>query len=173
MIPLKVNAILEVLGRPAQNVTDALKIIVDKMKAEKELKVISHKIHEPVAVKDAENLFTSFVEVELELPSINHLFSFLFVYMPANIEISYPENLNLSNQDLNQMTNQLMHRMHQYDAIAKNALSEKDFVMKKLYEVAPHLFKQNTEQPQQTQPIEQSKETKKESKKVKSKKKKR
>ncbi len=170
MEPLTVHAILEVLGRPAENVTDALKIIVDKMKAEKELKLISHKIHEPVPVKDSDNLFTSFVEVELELPSLNHLFSFLFVYMPANIEISYPENLTLSNQDLNQMTNQLMHRMHQYDAIAKNALSEKDFVMKKLYEVAPHLFKKKDEQVQPTQEVNSNK---KESKKVKSKKKKR
>lgn len=161
MEALKVHTILEVLGRPAQNVTDALKIIVDKMMAEKELKVISHKIHEPVPVKDSQDLFTSFVEVELELPSLNHLFSFLFVYMPANIEISYPEKVSISNQDLNQMTNQLMHRMHQYDAIAKNALSEKDFLMKKLYEVAPHLFKQNPNQ----QPI-QNQESKKEEKKI-------
>ncbi|MEK6890275.1 MAG: hypothetical protein AABW82_03395 [Nanoarchaeota archaeon] len=169
MEALKVHTILEVLGRPAENVTDALKIIVDKMKAEKELKVVSYNIHEPVPVKDSQDLFTSFVEVELELPSLNHLFSFLFVYMPANIEISYPEKINISNQDLNQMTNQLMHRMHQYDAIAKNALSEKDFLMKKLYEVAPHLFKQN---PNTNQVIDQSKEQKKESKKPKSKKKK-
>lgn len=160
---LTVHAILEVLGRPAENVTNALKIIVDKMKVEKELKLISSKIHEPVAVKDSKDLFTSFVEVEVQLPSLNHLYSFLFVYMPANIEVSYPENITISNQDLNQMTNQLMLRIHQYDAIAKNALSEKEFVTRKLYEVAPHLFKQKESQPL---------EVKKGNKKAKSKKKK-
>jgi 7,8-dihydro-6-hydroxymethylpterin-pyrophosphokinase len=169
MTSIKVNAILEVLGRPAENVTEALKIIVDRMKNEKELKLISNRIHEPVAVKDSDNLFTSFMEVELELPSLNHLFSFLFVYMPANIEIIHPENLSISNHDLNLMTNQLMQRIHQYDAIAKNALSEKDFVMKKLYEVAPHLFKQKEEQ---SQPAPSVNSNKKDNRKVKSKKKK-
>lgn len=158
---LTVHAILEVLGRPASNVTDALKIIVDKMKGEKELKLISSKIHEPVAVKDSKDLFTSFVEVEVQLPSLNHLYSFLFVYMPANIEVSYPETITISNQDLNQMTNQLMLRMHQYDAIAKNALSEKEFVTRKLFEVAPHLFKKQEVTVSPTDEFKEKKDNKK------------
>ena len=92
MEKISVHAILEVLGRPAQNVLDALNSLIEKMKAEKELTVISSTVHEPVQVKDTKDLFTSFAEVDLEFPSLHHLFGFLFVYMPSNVEISYPEN---------------------------------------------------------------------------------
>jgi len=162
MTALIVRTILEVLGRPAENVTEALQMIVDKLKAEKELKLISSKIHDPVPAKGSKDLFTSFVELEVELPSVAHLFSFLFVYMPANIEITYPEKITLGNSDLSQLTNQLMHRLHQYDAISKNALNEREFAMKKLFEVAPHLFKKVE---QQAQKEEKPAKTKKKSKK--------
>lgn len=141
MEPLQVHFIIEILGRPADNVTQALNLITEKLKTEEGVSVMSVTVHEPKLAKDSKDLYTSFAEIDLEVKSMHVLLGLLFSYMPANIEISYPEQITLSNQDLNNFANQLMHRLHQYDAITKKALLEKDFLTRKLYEIAPQLFK--------------------------------
>lgn len=147
--------ILEILGRPANNVTEALQLLIEKMGKEQEVKVVSSKVHQPVEVKEAKDLFTAFAEVEIELKSMPTMFHILFTYMPSNVEIIKPEKVSLSNSDFNQSANYLMHRLHQYDSIAKKLLGEKDFLAKKLFEVAPQLFKVNPSQTQKSNEVKQ------------------
>ena len=77
----------------------------------------------------------------VELDSVGHYFQVLFAYMPSNIEIISPASIELSNYDLNQIGNILAQRLHNYDAVAKNAIAERDILLEKLREIAPHLFK--------------------------------
>ena len=86
--------------------------------------------------------FTSFAELELEFESLNLLFGSIFAYMPANVEIIKPEKLTLTNTDLSDLTGKLTGRLHDYDAITKKAMTEREMLVHKLKEVAPHLFKQ-------------------------------
>lgn len=167
----KINAIvtLEVLGRPAKNVTDSLKSITERIGAEKGVKILNKTIHPPKAIPESKDLFTSFAEVEMEFDSLHNYFGVVFAYLPSHIELIYPETIPLGNFDLNALANQIIQRLHSYDAIAKKMIFEKDALQNKLMEVAPHLFKQ-PEQPQQPQqkspPIKKSK-VKKSSKKKK------
>lgn len=163
---IQARLILEILGRPPEHIVQGMKMLIDKMRQEKGVKIGHFKIHEPTKVKDAQDLYTSFAEVEIEADSIHSLFLVAFNYMPANIEIIYPENIELNNGDFNQAINQLVQRLHNYDAVTKNVLAERDFLAQKLKEYAPHLFKQ----PEQAQPVvsEVKKEKKTEKKKIKS-----
>jgi len=146
MAKLQANIILEILGRPQEHVTEALNGIVAKLGTEKGVKILDKTCHEPLPVQDSKDLFTSFAEVMLELDSLENYLLVLFGYMPANIELIAPEKITLSNIDLNDLGNKLVQRLHNYDAITKKVLVEHDIVLKKLQEVAPHLFQQPQQQ---------------------------
>lgn len=140
MEPLQIQLILEILGRPTENVKQALSSIVTKLGNEQHVKILEHTFHEPVPVKDAENLYTAFADITLEISSLEAYFSVLFVYMPSHVELLYPEHITLTNTELNAFANSIMQRMHQYDAVVKNALIERDIFLRKVQELAPQVF---------------------------------
>lgn len=165
---IQIRAILEILGRPPEHIVEGLKMLIDKMKQEKGVKVQHFNIHEPKKLKESEELYTTFADIELEVDSIHTIFSLVFSYMPANIEIIYPEKVELTNVDVNHAMNQLAQRLHNYDAITKRVLQERDGVLAKLREVAPNLFKKEE---QKAGPLAKKvKEEKKSKKKAKKKK---
>lgn len=140
MEPLQIQLILEILGRPAENVKQALASIVTKLSNEQQVKILEHTFHEPVPVKDAVNLYTAFADITLEIRSLDAYFNVLFMYLPSHVELLYPEQIILTNAELNAFANSIMQRMHQYDAVVKNALVERDIFLKKVQELAPHVF---------------------------------
>jgi hypothetical protein len=140
MEKLQISIVLEIMGRPANHLKEALTTLVDRLGSEKGVRIISREHHEPLPMKDTKDLFTSFAEISLEADSIIDYIGILFAYLPSHIEITHPEKIPLSNIDLNDIGNKLAQRLHDYDAITKKALYEKDFLTKKLQEVAPHLF---------------------------------
>ena len=145
MNKLQTNVILEILGRPAEHIIEALNSIVTRLGSEAGIKILEKKIHDPIKVKDSKDLFTTFVDLTLELDSLSNYFTVIFAYMPANIELIHPENITLENIDFNEFGNKIIARLHEYDAIAKKALYENKILTENLREVAPHLFKQNNQ----------------------------
>ena len=143
---IKARMILEVLGRPKENVESAIKALIDKISAEKGIKIEGQTIHEIIPVKDAKNLFTTFAELSVEFASLPDYFNIMFAYMPSNIEIISPSEMKLKNADMNFIGNRLIQRLHDYDAIVKKTLMDKEIYARKLYEVAPHLFKKPEQQ---------------------------
>ncbi|MEK6928907.1 MAG: hypothetical protein AABW65_03050 [Nanoarchaeota archaeon] len=134
MDKLQARLILEILGRPANHIKEALNELTKKLASEPGVKVIEKIIHEPVLVKDAKNLYTAFVEISLEFDSLSNYFGIIFAYMPSNIELFYPEKISLSNEELNQFGNKILQRLHDYDAITKNILTQKNILESKLRE---------------------------------------
>jgi len=141
MEKITASLMIEVMGKPAQHVTDALQSLVTRIGSDKGVKVINKIYHEPKPVEGSKTLFTAFTEIEVEFDTLANYFMVLFVYMPSHVEIIRPERLDLINADVNELSNALVQRLHAYDAVTKNAVMEKDLLMKKLKEVAPHLFK--------------------------------
>ncbi len=138
---IQVNLVLEILGRPKEHLKESLNTLVVRLGAEKGVKILSKEYHEPVEVEQNKNLFTAFAEVSIECESIQTFFGMVFGYMPAHIELVSPENIELSNSDLNGLANNILQRLHNYDAVTKNSMVERDIALRKLYEIAPHLFK--------------------------------
>jgi hypothetical protein len=139
MEKIQVNMVFEILGRPKDNVENAMKSVIGQMSSDKGVKLIEKKIHEAVPLEKSD-LFTTFSEVFLEFDSIENLLQIVFKYMPSNIEIIKPEKIILKNNEFNSIVNTLTQKMHKYDAIVKNTLMQRDMLARKLKEVAPHLF---------------------------------
>lgn len=161
--------ILEILGRPKETIEGALKAVVEKLSKEKGVSITNTSYHETVPVENAKDLFTTFVEVELTFDSIEIYYYILFAYMPSHVEIADPAKIELSLQHLNEFGNQLLQKLHAYDSIVKQSINEKNYLTKKLFEVAPHLFRKE-EIPSKVE--QKDKEEVKEPKKVKEKSKK-
>ncbi|MBI2452568.1 hypothetical protein HYV50_05865 [Candidatus Pacearchaeota archaeon] len=143
--------VLEILGRPAEHIKNALEMLATNLAAERGVKIINKKIHTPVPVKDSKDLFTTFAEIEVSFESLENYLRVIFAYMPSHIEIIHPEKISLSNYDLNDLGGLLVQRLHALDNVAKNTMAERDILMQKLKEVAPHLFQQIQQEKQQLQ----------------------
>jgi hypothetical protein len=126
--------VLEVIGRPEEFLIETLNDLVKKIGEEKGVVVKGVKINPPILMKDQKEFFTSFAEIELETENILYLAILMFKYMPAYIEIISPQNMLLSNNDLNDILNELTRRMHGYDEIVRIMQTEKVILEKKLRE---------------------------------------
>ena len=146
MEKLRVNIVIEILGRPPEHVKESLNTLLERLGSEKGVAIIEKNQHEPIPKENSKDFFTTFAELTLELESIRDYLGVLFAYMPSHIEIVQPEKINFTNTDFNDLGNKLAQRLHDYDAITKKALFEKDFLTKKLQEVAPELFNQEPKQ---------------------------
>jgi len=167
MDKIHASLVIEILGRPAKHVSEAMDTIITRMGSEKGIEILTKEIHEPAPVEKSKDLFTTFAEIEVELDSLSNYFGILFAYMPSHIEIIRPEKYNIMNSELNDLGNNLVQRLHNYDAVTKKALSDVQILTQKLQEVAPHLFKQEETQTPQKETKKKEKPKKKSKKKSK------
>jgi len=127
--------VLEIIGRPPEYLIENLNGIIKKIGEEKGVCIKNTKINPPVLMKDQKDFFTSFAEIELETENVLYLAILMFKYMPAYIEIISPQNVSLTNSDLNDVFNELTRRLHGYDEIVRIVQAEKIILEKKLREV--------------------------------------
>src|SRR3989338_4929552 len=133
----KVNAILitEVIGKPAEHLKETLQDITKKISEEKGVKIVNKKVNNPVEMKEHEGFFTSFAEIEVSVDEILYLVMLTFKYMPAHIDIIHPEKISTTNNDFNDILNEITRRLHGYDEIARILQTEKIILENKLREV--------------------------------------
>ena len=156
MEKISASLILEILGRPKENVSAALQTVMEKLSQEKGVKILNKTLHEPMPVEKSD-LFTSFAEVDVELDSIMAYLVVIFGHMPSNIQITEPEKITFNNIELNEIGNAIVQRLHHYDAVAKNVVVERNMYAKKLREVAPYLFKKPEAQAKEEKQIKNAK----------------
>ncbi len=118
---IRVLLIFEILGRPPEHIKKSLEDFVDTLGNQKGVELVSKTIHEPKPVeeKDAKDLFTTFAEAEVILDNTNLLFSIVLNMLPSTIEIIQPEELKLSNFELNSVLSELTVKLHKYDEVVK------------------------------------------------------
>jgi len=135
----KVRAILiiEIAGRPAEVVSEALKQHSGKLKNVKGVKVFSEKFSEPKRLESEQEFYTAFSEIEIETESFAKLIELIFEFMPSSVEIFEPAEVLFNAQEATIFANNLASRLHRYDEIAKiakirvNQLAEKFQEMQK------------------------------------------
>ena len=94
---IRAMMILEVIGKPPEHLTETLEDLGRKIGEEKDVEVIEKKINEPKQMKEAEDFYSSFAEIEVEVNNVLLLAMLMFKYMPAHIEVISPEKITLSN----------------------------------------------------------------------------
>jgi len=137
---IQVQFVIEILGRPPEHIEEALKTVALKIDAEPGVNVLEKAFNEPKLVEGSNDMYTAFAEVVLEVDKMGTLFHLLFTYMPAHVEVITPERSEMSNAEINDLANRIMQRLHDYDALAKKFMNDRQILLKQLYEHAPQLF---------------------------------
>ena len=113
-----VRAIIEIAGKPKDYVEKTMKLVVDKLKQEKGIKIKHSKTH---GAEQHEDIFSTFADVELEIQDFDTLLFFCFEYTPSSIEFLEPEEVHMDLIKLTEIFNDLLGRLHQTDMKLKNA----------------------------------------------------
>jgi hypothetical protein len=129
---IRAAIILEVVGKPPEHLKTTLEDLIKQIDEHEGVKVVEKRIHEPVTIKERDDFFTTFADVELEVDHIEKLVGIMFKFMPANVEIIYPEVVALTNSSWTEFLSELTRRLHGYDEVARILTVEKDVLEKKL-----------------------------------------
>ena len=64
---IKARSIIEIVGGPKEHVDKAMNIVVDKLREDKQIKLLKEKVFEAKPLEDKRPLFSTFCEVEIEV----------------------------------------------------------------------------------------------------------
>lgn len=145
---IRVLLMYEILGRPPEHIKEALEKFVMDFNDKKGIRLESSKVHEPklleeehkegaelIVRENAEELFTTFAEVELLVDNLNILFNIILNTLPANVEVLEPSSLRLNNFDLSGVLSELTIKLHKYDEVAKVLTIERSNLIKQLNKI--------------------------------------
>ncbi len=124
MTTITFRAIVEVLGKPKEHVEETFKQYVQKLKDDGRYLIVSEEYAE-IEPKE-EELWSTFVELEVRTKTLKDLVAFCFDYMPSLIEILEPEELSISDVNLSEFLSDLQNKLHSVDMIAKQMRMEHD-----------------------------------------------
>lgn len=128
-----IRVTLEVLGSPKEHVEETLKNIVNKLKEEKDIKILDTKIYE---AKQLENTFWStFADIEFQTLTFSRILDICYDYMPSVIEILEPSTFEVPTQDFARILNDFLMKLHKYAMVLKKLQSENIFMMKELEKI--------------------------------------
>ena len=122
------SSIIEVLGKPKEHVEETIKVYVQKIKQNKNIKILREDYSK--AKKVEEGLFSIFVEIEALAKDSAELVFFCFDYMPSSIEIIGPEELKYNKGDFSDFLNDLQARLHNVDMALKQYKARNTMLIK-------------------------------------------
>ncbi len=124
---------VEVLGSPKDHVEKALNLVIDKLKNEKNLKVLKVKSFE---CKQMDNkLWNTFADIEFETKELKKVLEVCFDYMPSTIEILEPAGLEMDTNDIADVFNDFLTKLHKYSMVLTKLQTENIYMMKELEKI--------------------------------------
>ena len=134
---IKAMFTFEIMGKPPEHIVKTLEDIVEQLGKQKGIEIINKVIHDAKPLeRDGEktDMFTSFIEVELEAENINLILGIVLHMLPAHVEIIEPMEYRFKNFELSSLLSELTVKIHKYDEIAKAIMIERDGLLKRLKE---------------------------------------
>lgn len=122
---IRCKIIIEVLGKPREHVEKAIRDYVEKIKLDSGFIVMGADFAE---AQEKDELWATFVELDMIVKGIPKLISFCFDYMPSSVEISKPEEFIMKKSTVEDLLNDLQARLHQVDMIVKKQKNENEFL---------------------------------------------
>ena len=102
--------IIEIVGKPKEHIEKALKVVVEKIKEEKDIKIVEEQIFN---AEKQEEMFNVFAELGILFNNMQALIEFCFDFMPSSIEILDPEKISLDSNKFAGLINDLLAKLHQ------------------------------------------------------------
>jgi hypothetical protein len=138
MEKIKIHSIIEIAGSPKEHVEETIKKIVKIIEENEKLTILkkelaeAKKVEMPKEVKNVQNvdIFSSFVELELEIPNFDEVMQFCYTFMPSSIEILEPENVTMPQKDLENSINDLLGRLHEQSKVIMEYQALKQQIIK-------------------------------------------
>lgn len=116
------RVILEVMGMPKEHVEQALKDVIKNLKDDGRVRLLNSKTYE---TEEVEQFWSTFAEVELESDGMKGVLDVCFDYQPSTLEILEPAGIEMDTAYLASLFNDLLAKLHQYNAVVKNMEAEK------------------------------------------------
>jgi hypothetical protein len=142
---IKAIMTFEMMGKPADYLKETMEKFVETLGKEEGIIIKDKKIYAPKKIENKDEngkliinrdeIFSTFCEIELELKDMFRLLGLAFKYLPSHVEIIEPEEFKMRNNDFNAIVNEILSKLHNYDAIAKSALINNQLLAKKMQEI--------------------------------------
>lgn len=126
---ISVRALVEVIGFPKEHVDETMGKVLANLKKEEGIKVLKEEIAPAEVVK--EQMFASFVSVELSFESLKRLHHFCFFYLPSSIELLDANEVTMSASEFTGSMNDLLATLHQYNMVVSNLNAENEVLKMK------------------------------------------
>ncbi len=122
MEKIKINTIIEIAGKPEEHVKETINKLMNILRKNDKLKIIKEEIAPTKKTEVASpnnpdkklEIYSSFAELEIDLPNFDELMQFIFAFMPSSIEILEPEKLKIDQKDIENSMNDLLGRLHHH-----------------------------------------------------------
>lgn len=135
MEKLRTKTIIEIVGKPKENVEETINRVLSLMKESKKFELLSHEIAEAKNVESGidqiTDVWSTFGEFEVEFPDFLSMTDFCFEFMPSSIEIIEPEKINSDARKIEQSINDILAKLHQYDMALKKIIIQQNVNLKK------------------------------------------
>lgn len=119
--PFRASAIVEIVGKPKEHVESTMSLYLEKMKKEKDIRVLIADVSEP---EEKNGYFSIFAEIELLAKTPSRIVDYCFDYMPSSIELLEPEKIRFNSHEFSNFFNDLQARLHQLDMLVKKLRAE-------------------------------------------------
>lgn len=119
--------IIEVVGKPKEHVEESLKIAITRIKEQKNIILKEGDLYD---AEEKDGLWCTFSELELLFKDINSLVGFCFDYVPSSIEILEPKDLKFDTNELSNLINDFLSKLHQIGVGMKKINAENQILEK-------------------------------------------
>ena len=120
---ISATAVVQIAGKPKEHVEKVLEEVSKKVD---ERGYKSHRIEvtDVERLEGEDDIYSGFFEVDLELKNHEQLFGFIQDFNPASIEVSDPDEFEMSLADYNALVTTVASTIQQYDQIIKEKIGE-------------------------------------------------
>ena len=136
---MKIRANLNIVGRPEKLVLEILQSLAEKI--ENNFKVSKKKILNPEPM--SKNLFSGFLEVELELKGFQETVEFMLDYVPVTIEILENKDVTTPLGEFQSGMTDLITRIQEYEEGIKGLRAANTLFKKQLESISKHKNSKN------------------------------
>jgi len=121
------RCLLEVVGKPKEHIEQAISGYIDGLRKDERYELGKYKISEAIK-QEEEEYWSIFADLEVGADNLEELTAFCLEYMPSQIEIIYPKEMNINEADLSAFFNDLQSKLHNVDMVAKQTKLENKYL---------------------------------------------
>lgn len=113
--------VFELVGKPKEHIEKTIRLYIENIKKDTRIKIIQEEYAEVIEHEDG--MFSTFVETEMIIESLDVLNWLCVNFMPASIEIIEPSNLTFEARNLTGWFNDILSKLHEVSNNYRMALA--------------------------------------------------